>query len=317
MRGTLRDTISYLAVQQLAASNLWSARQSNELYRVGVDRLIGSVADVPLDGDEHPLVKAVAVLDDLERFHLDGGRKEAALEARLERLRRLRDAFPEHGDRKKIDDALAARVQADAALPWSATGVALRAQWLMNDGDRVAAHDLVQPCVTKYADTIGGRQCRHLLDTIEEPTLSVRGMAVDGLGKPSIAVDSHGLPRAYFRAFAYDAAGHLGLLAQTALPFRGLLLEDVVLEGLAAHHLAGAGDLEPLRGSAVGLHLGHSSSFLVIAPCVGRWSVCEAFRRRRRRRPEPRALLLPVRRPRPLRSSWRGPPGPACPVRAP
>src|SRR3954451_6945876 len=59
------------------------------------------------------------------------------------------------------------------------------------------------------------------------------------------------------------AAGDLGLVAEVALPLRGLLLEDVVLERLAPHHLAGAGDLEALGRAAVGLHLRHRGSSFV------------------------------------------------------
>src|SRR4051794_15165520 len=65
------------------------------------------------------------------------------------------------------------------------------------------------------------------------------------------------------------AAGDLGLVAEVALPLRGLLLEDVVLERLAPHHLAGAGDLEALGRAAVGLHLRHRGSSFVDRRVVG------------------------------------------------
>ena len=61
--------------------------------------------------------------------------------------------------------------------------------------------------------------------------------------------------------------------ARRRLRFGRLLLEDVVRIGLAAHDLAGAGDLEALGGAPVGLHLGH-----VVRPCwsaVG-WALVDA-----------------------------------------
>src|SRR5215471_9850005 len=58
-------------------------------------------------------------------------------------------------------------------------------------------------------------------------------------------------------------AGREGRLAvEAAGPLGGLLLQDVVHVDLAAAQPAGAGDLEPLRGTAVRLHLGHGC-FLV------------------------------------------------------
>jgi len=48
---------------------------------------------------------------------------------------------------------------------------------------------------------------------------------------------------------------HETVLAETTLALRALLLEDVALEGLGALDLAGAGELEALRGTLVSLDL--------------------------------------------------------------
>ncbi len=100
IRGTLRDAVSYLWVELLADSSLWRPGQSNELYQLDVAALIAgdpahSAALDLADPRVHPLAKIGAVLDDLEAWHGSAGRPEAALEARLERLRRLHAAFAE------------------------------------------------------------------------------------------------------------------------------------------------------------------------------------------------------------------------------
>ena len=56
------------------------------------------------------------------------------------------------------------------------------------------------------------------------------------------------------------ALTHDGVLRQTALPFRGLLGENVPLVGLGMLHLSGPGEREPTSGGAIGLHLGHGNS---------------------------------------------------------
>ena len=50
---------------------------------------------------------------------------------------------------------------------------------------------------------------------------------------------------------------HQGPLGESALPLGLLLRQDVVLERALALDLAGAGQLEPLFCTGLGLHLGH------------------------------------------------------------
>jgi hypothetical protein len=51
--------------------------------------------------------------------------------------------------------------------------------------------------------------------------------------------------------------GEHNLVGETTLTLGGLVLEDVVLVGTAAHDLAGTGDPETALGSTVGLVLRH------------------------------------------------------------
>ena len=59
-------------------------------------------------------------------------------------------------------------------------------------------------------------------------------------------------------------SGKLGLLAEVALALLGLLGEDVALESLGTHDLAGTGDAEALGGALVGLHLRHCCLLLCL-----------------------------------------------------
>ncbi|MGB6641966.1 MAG: hypothetical protein WBG67_14420, partial [Thermoanaerobaculia bacterium] len=98
IRGTLRDAVTYLWVELLSDTSLWQPRQSNELYRLDLERLIaadpvGSAALELGDPAVHPLVKIGALLDDLESWHLESDRPEAAFEADRERLSRLHSSF--------------------------------------------------------------------------------------------------------------------------------------------------------------------------------------------------------------------------------
>ena len=97
IRPTLRDAVSYLYEQLLSNDSLWTPQQSNETFRLDLKALLSaSQAEVSLsDPSVHPLVKACFLMSDLERWHTQNRRREAALEARLQRLESLHSAFSE------------------------------------------------------------------------------------------------------------------------------------------------------------------------------------------------------------------------------
>src|SRR5215210_4139490 len=93
VRGTLRDLVTYLWVQHLADTGYWSPAQSNATSGFDLAALFRDeeVKEEQLaDPEVHPLQRIVTILADLERWHLSTGNKDGALEARLERVRRLR-----------------------------------------------------------------------------------------------------------------------------------------------------------------------------------------------------------------------------------
>ena len=79
IRGTLRDAVTYLWIELLADTSLWSPAESNDVFRLDAAALIAgdpeSSAAVALDNPAvHPLVKISALLDDLEAWHAAGDR---------------------------------------------------------------------------------------------------------------------------------------------------------------------------------------------------------------------------------------------------
>ncbi len=211
IRGTLRDAISYLAVAQLADSSLWRPEQSNELFRVDFAALLkGGGGAVALDGDAHPMVKIGSVLDDLEAFHARAGRPEAALEARLERLRRLYGAYTDARERDRLAGALAERLAKERQRPWWAMGQALAAEWMQNKGELVRAHELADEGRRAYPRSTGGKICDEIAAHIEAPDYQLGAMSNDAVGKRSLLVTARNLPRLYLRAYPIDAHARLG-----------------------------------------------------------------------------------------------------------
>ena len=87
VRGTLRDSLTYLLVELLVDTANWRPEQ-NDLYRFDFAALLRGDAKQALithmdDQTVHPLTRAVLALDDLESWHRRSDRPAAALEARL------------------------------------------------------------------------------------------------------------------------------------------------------------------------------------------------------------------------------------------
>jgi uncharacterized protein YfaS (alpha-2-macroglobulin family) len=226
VRGTLRDALSYLRVDLLADASLWTPDESNDLYRLDLSRLLamdgGGAGAVRLaDATAHPVEKLVAVLADLEGWHAAAGRREAALEARLERARRLHQAFEQPADRRRIRDDLEARLAGDRELAWWAEGQAVLAGLRQAEDDPdalVAAREVALAGERAYPGSPGAKDCRRIAAEIEAPGFQVQAMASDGLGRRSLAVDHKNLPRLFFRAYSVDVLRRLESGANEPFP---------------------------------------------------------------------------------------------------
>lgn len=212
IRDTLRDALSYLWVDLLADSSFWRPEQSNDLYRLDLPALLrgnpSASASLKLpDQSIHPLVRAAAILDDLEQWHRAGGEQEAALEARLARFRLLQDHFTERADRDRIRQALQELLPSVRALPWATMAYSQLAGDFRTAGDLPKAVQVAQEGAALHPGTPGARFCQALADELRQPDLSLNAMGLDGLHKRSLQLSHKNVPVAYFRAYALDLLG--------------------------------------------------------------------------------------------------------------
>ena len=219
VRGTLRDAVAYLFAAHLADSSGWSPAQSNDVFRLDLHALLLSDAatrSTRQDDDAvHPLVRVVAVLDDNEAWHASRGSREGALEARLERLRRLFAAFPEEEDRKTIASDLEERLKTLADVPWWAMGKAQLAEFVArpdSSGDLARARSIALEGVRAYWGSAGGQRCNAIAERIAAPDYRIESMSSDGPGRRSIRVLHKNTRRLLFRAYALDLAARVASL---------------------------------------------------------------------------------------------------------
>ncbi|MEM1178047.1 MAG: MG2 domain-containing protein, partial [Acidobacteriota bacterium] len=222
VRGTLRDIVSYLWVDLLADTGLWRPEAQGQTYLLDLDGLLAppqplseSDAALLVDPAVHPVTKVRAVLADLEAWHLGQHRPEAALEARLELLRRLRASFSTHGeDRRLLRDNLTVRLATfDRGLPWFSMGLATLAEMQRSEPDDpmalARARDTARQGQSAHPDSVGGQRCAHLVSTLERPQLSLAAMAVDGDRKRSIQISHANAESVHLRAYPVDVLSTL------------------------------------------------------------------------------------------------------------
>ena len=211
VRGTLRDAVSYLFVDLLANSSFWTPAQSNDVALLAVPALLeaaGPVAEARVvDPSVHPIERLVAVLGDLESWHAAGKQAAAALEARLERLRRLHAALSEEPSRAAIRKDLETRLPAFRDIDWWSMGQAQLALFRQTEDapdNLIRAREAALEGPRAYPKSVGAQLCNSLIATIESPDSQMAAMSSDGLDRRSIELTHKNLSSLSFRAYAID-----------------------------------------------------------------------------------------------------------------
>ncbi len=207
IRGTLRDALTHLWVDVLGNTAYWSPAESNAVYRLDFAALAGGEQSGPGVAD-HPLARLSALLADLERWHAEAGRSEAAFDALLTRIDRLRPHVGGDDDRRTLEEQLSgALAELGESFEWWSVGQELLAQ-IVRAADEpsslLEARDLARQGLEAHPESIGGRRCAHLVASLETPTFSLEAMRSDGADRRSIAVRHKNLERLHFRAYRLD-----------------------------------------------------------------------------------------------------------------
>ncbi len=220
VRDTLRDAVAYLLTELLADTSFWTPKQSNQVYALDLPGLLkgpsgwwerGAGGEPVLsDPAAHPLVKIAAVLSDLEGWHTFRGEREAALEARLARLRHFHGSFTRSEDRALIRKDLEERLPGFRAVPWFSMGKAELAEMVRQEPADEAPDALVQARAVAleglraYPDSPGGRRCDYIAQSIEAPEYDLSSMKSDAPSRRSLLVTHRNLQALAFRAYPVD-----------------------------------------------------------------------------------------------------------------
>ncbi|MGZ3740556.1 MAG: alpha-2-macroglobulin family protein [Bdellovibrionota bacterium] len=215
VRPTLRDTITYLAVEHMQNQQFWSAAASNELFKLSASKLGEHPPGerIPAaNAAAHPVERIASWLGELEKVHEKHGRKEAALEARYVLFSALSSAFSTDDDKSAVLAGLAAFQKNAPKIEWWARGQALLAEFLRQSsspGRLVKARAEAISGRDAFKGSVGAAMCQAILFEIERPELAVQAMDNDGAEKRSVMLNYRNVRKAYFRAYPVDVEAAL------------------------------------------------------------------------------------------------------------
>ena len=209
VRPTLRDAVVYLAVEHLANQQFWSAKESNEVYKLPFQKLAGLSGGkrIPAADAQHPVEKIASWLAEHSAAHTAKGRAEAALEARYSLLEKLHSSATEEGDRKTIREALRSLQAKAAKVEWWARGQALLAEFIRAEsrpGNLIDARREALAGREAFPRSTGGQFCNAIVFEIERAETNLLGMASDSAGKRSLLVQYRNIRKLHFRAYRLD-----------------------------------------------------------------------------------------------------------------
>ncbi len=207
VRPVLRDAVIYLAVQHLSNQQFWSARETNEIYKLPISKLATQeqATRIPAGSEkEHPLEKAASWLAEHSEFHDSKGRPEAALEARYALLELQHQNDSEEGDRSVIRAALRTLQGKAARVPWWSRGQALLAEFLRlrsEPGSLIEARKEALAGRDAFPASVGGELCARVLFEIEQPEFQLQGMYSDAPNRRSLLLEYRNFRKIHFRAY--------------------------------------------------------------------------------------------------------------------
>lgn len=206
VRSSLRDAVVYLFAANLVDTSGWSVDDNEQAELLKLDNLllIPRPAVVVADGTAHPFVRAMALLAEHENFHRAANRKEAAIEARRQRLLLLWTQFEHPEDRQKLRRQLEADLAYVEGLPWWTMGQATLGDFLRDLGELRRAHEVYARCEKTSPGSMGSGFCKAHREELEQPSLRLTSMNQDGPNRRSLQLEHTNMGEVFFRAYRFD-----------------------------------------------------------------------------------------------------------------
>ncbi len=209
LRPTLYDVLAFNALEFYTAGEQAGSRRQDS-FDIEADSPIFD--DVPAflawqpdtPEEDARLLKAIAIYQDLLRFHQDDDDPAAFLDANLSRLRFGHNEALGENKTQRYLSALERFVGAHTQHPISARALHQWATTLQQQGELVDAHAKASLGLRRFPDSVGGRRCYNLIQEIEAREVQINTERVWNQPAPDIEVTYRNVDKVYFRLVTFD-----------------------------------------------------------------------------------------------------------------
>jgi uncharacterized protein YfaS (alpha-2-macroglobulin family) len=126
----------------------------------------------------------------------------------LSALYQLENKYPNHPSSTEVAWKIAVQLNSDGdqeVIPYKGQSTSVQAISEKNKWDKKRAFEICQAAITRFPDSFGAKNCRSLIESIKQPSLSITTGYATIIGKPSLAlVEYKNIPKIYFRLLKID-----------------------------------------------------------------------------------------------------------------
>ena len=208
-RPTLYDVIAQNALDFYTSGEQAGAK-SQDAFEISADGPIFSTTEQFLQWDVSnaeqgsAIRKAVSLYQSLLRFHQGDDDPTAFLDVDLQRLDYGNNlAFGEEKS-SRFKAALRRFEQVNATHSISSRALHSLAMAIHSGGDRVEARTIAQTGMNRFPNSVGGRRCYNLIQSIEAREMSIQTERVWNDPQPTIDVQYRNLTKVHFRLVPFD-----------------------------------------------------------------------------------------------------------------
>mgnify|MGYP003662818142 CR=1 FL=1 len=213
-RPTLYDVLAQNALEFYASGEQAGAK-SQDAFEVSADGPIFSSVDAFLTWDvgttgdddgqsQSPIRKAAVLYQRLLQFHRDDEDQSAFLDADLSRLEFGNNFAVGEEKTSRYKASLGRFEQQNDSHVISARALHLLGAAIHEEGDWVRARDVLRTGLNRFPDSVGGRRCYNLIQSIEAQEMSIQTERVWNDPPPTIDVTYRNVTKVYFRLVSLD-----------------------------------------------------------------------------------------------------------------
>jgi len=156
-----------------------------------------------------PLLRAIALYQELLRFHKEDLDPRAYADVDLARLRFGKNHAKGSAKTERYRSSLKTYIKTWKAHEMTSMGLYELARLTNEDGEKVRAHDIASQGKAAFPESRGGRLCHNLIAQIEAPSLTTNTERTWTNPWPTLDVRYRNLEEVFFRAIPHDLIGDL------------------------------------------------------------------------------------------------------------